>query len=314
MSAALLGLNEFVVGFTQGRRTGGLRSARGRIGIVIFALWLRAPRTREPPILPHGDENDRCGCPDENPLQDWTPSSCRCQPRLEAHLAVQVCGLEKVGPDQLTPVWCYHRTDPSGTGNHHVSVVLDGPYLGECQLLFAHCLVEGGVVAGHGQQLRAAQNRLPRGAVEDHLPAGSHPDRDPSDAHHTGAVAGHEVAGAVGVAGEVPKQPRHGQVLAEGLHDCLVVAVGRPGAGIPDNGRIGPLRIFTRTARNIHQGADQDRRADRFGRCGDPLTGVGVDERVDVRRVLRPDDELGLLRQPRMHVGGQPQRLLNVVV
>ncbi len=43
---------------------------------------------------------------------------------------------------------------------------------------------------------------------------------------------------------------------------------------------------------------------------GDPLTGVGVDER-SMSDEFRPD-ELGLLRQPRMHVGGQPQRLLNV--
>ena len=264
--------------------------------------------------MPNRDENDRSSRPDQNPLHDRTPAGCWRQPRLKAHLGVQVGGLKEVRAGQLAAVWCDHRTDPGGAGNHDVSVVLYGSDLGEGQLLLTHCLVESGVVAGDGQQLGAVEDRFSRLAIEDHFPAGGYPDRYSGYVHDVATFAGHEMAGTIGIPGKMPKKPWHRQVLAERLHDFLVMAVGRSGDRIPDDHRVGVFGRFLHAAWNVEHGADQDRRADCRGCVLDLLPGVGIDEWIDIRRVLGPDHELRLWGDPRTHVLGQPERLPNVVV
>ena len=153
------------------------------------------------------------------------------------------------------------RADPGGAGDHDVAVVFDGPYLGERELLLAHGLVERGVVAGHGQQLSAVEDRFARRAVEDHLPAGGHPDRYARGVHDVVARAGHEVAGAVGVPGQMLEEARPRQVLAERLHDLLVVAVAGPVTGFQTI-TVLVYSGFPACGRGVEHGADQDRRTD----------------------------------------------------
>src|SRR6202011_290726 len=104
------------------------------------------------------------------------------------------------------------------------AVMLDGSHLGDGQLLLTHRLGERGVVARYGQQLRAVEYGVARRAVEDHLPARGDSDRHTGDAHHPITWDGHEVAGPVGIPGQMAKQPRHGQVLAEPLDYRFIVA------------------------------------------------------------------------------------------
>ncbi len=106
------------------------------------------------------------------------------------------------------------------------------------------------------------------------------------------------------------------QVLAERLHDLLVVAVARPGAA---DSRRSPSSVdaglSADVARACEHRADQDRRADgRPRHWRSAAAASGLVSRVDVRRVLRPDHELRLRRPPGPHVVGQPHGLADVVV
>ena len=169
---------------------------------------------------------------DQHSLDDRTPPRCRGELRLQPHLGVQVGGLEERGAGQLSSVRGDDGADPGGARDDDVAVVLDGPQPAERELLLAHRLVERGVVGGHGQQLRAVEHRLAGGAVEDHLPARGDPYRHARGVHHPGTAAGHEVAGAVGVRRQMAEEAAPRQVLAERLHDLLVVAIA--GAGRRD--------------------------------------------------------------------------------
>lgn len=76
--------------------------------------------------------------------------------------------------------------------------MFDGSEPGERQLLFAHGLIEGGVIGGHGQQFGAVADRLAQGPIEDDLPAGGHADRHPGKVDDAAASARDEVSGTVG--------------------------------------------------------------------------------------------------------------------
>ena len=105
------------------------------------------------------------------------------------------------------------------------------------------------------------------------------------------------------------------QVLAERLHDLLVVAVARSGDRIPDDHRVGRSRV--RPASGPAASSTVPTRIGAPIACGghrDLLRRVGVGQRVDIRRVLRPDHELRLRRAARHARLGQPEGLPNVVV
>src|SRR3546814_2094020 len=77
------------------------------------------------------------------------------------------------------------------------------------------------------------------------------------------ALAGNEIARAIGVRGEVPEEASVGQVFAERLNDLLVVLFLRTVGAVPHDHRIGSRTI------GIHEyGADKNRRSDRFGGPG----------------------------------------------
>ena len=106
-----------------------------------------------------------------------------CQRGLQPDLVVQVSRFEELGAGQLATVGRDDGADPGGAGDDDVPVVFDGAQPGERQLLLAHRLVEGGVVGGHRQQLRAVAHRFAGRAVEDDLPAGGDPDRHAGGVH-----------------------------------------------------------------------------------------------------------------------------------
>ena len=128
------------------------------------------------------------------------------------------------------PSGAIDRADARGPGDHDVSVVFDGAQPGEGELLRAHRLVERGVVGGHGEELGPVEHRFPGRAVEDDLPARRHPDRDAGGVDDAVAVAGNEVPRAVGEGRQQPEEAAPRQVLAERLHDLLVVALARAGS------------------------------------------------------------------------------------
>ena len=80
-------------GVSPDGRTGALRIRPG--------LGPKTNRTREPSIVPYTGQDDRSGRRDQDPLQHRAPAGRRRQLRLQAHLDVQVGGLEEVRARQL---------------------------------------------------------------------------------------------------------------------------------------------------------------------------------------------------------------------
>ena len=110
------------------------------------------------------------------------------------------------------------------------------------------------------------------------------------------------------------KKLRHGRYSPNGWTIFLSCRSPGPVSGIPDDDRVRRHRVVAGVARRGKHTADQNRRLDRVDRHRDLVGGVLVGQWVDIRRVLRPDDEQRLRCPPRAHVVGQPHRLPHVVV
>ena len=137
----------------------------------------------------------------------------------------------------------------------------------------------------------------------------------PAGVHHAVARAGHEVAGPVRVRRQMPEEAAPRQVLAERLHDLLVVPLAGSGGAVPHDHGVGRHGIVGAVAGRREHRADQDRRVDRVGGRRDLSSAAsGLPDRVDVRGVLRPDHHRGLRCTARADVLGEPHRLANVVV
>ena len=261
--------------------------------------------------MQHRGKQDRDGGYDQTPLHDRPPLGGRRKRCLETDLIVQIRRREKPRPSQLTAVGGDHGGDPDVAGDQRVTVQLHRAELGKRQLLLAHGLIEVGVVGGHRKQLGSVADRVLQGVVENHFPAGRDTHRNPGGLHHPGAFARDDIARPVGEPGQMPEKATPGQVFAEWLHDPLVVVVAGSSLRIPDDHRV----CFSRGVRpaGVEHRADQDRGSDRLDGHRDLLCRVGVAQRVDLRCVLGPDDNVGSGRATGMHVVGQPASLPDIV-
>lgn len=90
--------------------------------------------------------------------------------------------------------------------------------------------------------------------------------------------------------------------------------LSRPADRIPHDHRVGTDRRRWTPLGPSQDGANQNGRANRPGGPRDLPPRILVEQRIDIRRILRPDNELRLGGSPGADIVGQSQRLADMVV
>ena len=219
-----------------------------------------------------------------------------------------------VGRGDDVAVGCDEPRDAVRRGDRDPAAGLHRAQPGDRELLVGLVGVdEGGLAALHHQQLGTVAELGGETVVVGDVEADRVGHLHPVDVERLATGAAQHVAADLAEPVEEVVLGEDGaerDVLAERHRVPLGVAVAGAGLRVPDDALVEHLL----GARAVDDRAHQDRYADRRARGPDPGVGLGVVEGVDGRGVLRPDDEVRLRDLPGLHLPGEVDRGVHVVL